>query len=70
VVFGTSLLRVHYLNDLHGRWAKLLGVRAALHPRLRLQEFLIINNITEEFIAATEKVISFSCLKYNAPIQI
>ncbi|XP_034601728.1 vacuolar protein sorting-associated protein 54, chloroplastic isoform X3 [Setaria viridis] len=40
----------------HGRWAKLLGVRAALHPRLRLQEFLIIYNITEEFIAATEKV--------------
>nr|CAB3486514.1 unnamed protein product [Digitaria exilis] len=40
----------------HGRWAKLLGVRAALHPRLRLQDFLIIYNITEEFIAATEKV--------------
>jgi len=49
----------------HGRWAKLLGVRAALHPRLRLQEFLIIYNITEEFIAATENVISFSCLKYK-----
>jgi vacuolar protein sorting-associated protein 54 len=42
----------------HGRWAKLLGVRSALHPRLRLQEFLIIYNITEEFIAATEKVTS------------
>jgi vacuolar protein sorting-associated protein 54 len=54
----------------HGHWAKLLGVRAALHPRLRLQEFLIIYNITEEFIAATENVISFSCLKYNAPMQI
>jgi len=40
----------------HGRWAKLLGVRAALHPRLRLQEFLIIYNITEEFTAATEKI--------------
>ncbi|ONM18830.1 Vacuolar protein sorting-associated protein 54 chloroplastic [Zea mays] len=40
----------------HGRWAKLLGVRSALHPRLRLQEFLIIYNITEEFIAATEKI--------------
>ncbi|KAL6650281.1 hypothetical protein ACP70R_009206 [Stipagrostis hirtigluma subsp. patula] len=40
----------------HGRWAKLLGVRAALHPKLRLQEFLIIYNITEEFIAATEKI--------------
>ncbi|XP_062225215.1 vacuolar protein sorting-associated protein 54, chloroplastic-like [Phragmites australis] len=40
----------------HGRWAKLLGVRAALHPKLRLQEFLIIYNITEEFIASTEKI--------------
>ncbi|KAJ1270328.1 hypothetical protein BS78_06G045400 [Paspalum vaginatum] len=40
----------------HGRWAKLLGVRAALHPRLRLREFLIIYNITEDFIAATEKI--------------
>jgi vacuolar protein sorting-associated protein 54 len=47
----------------HGRWAKLLGVRAALHPKLRLQEFLIIYNITEEFIAATEKVNSFSVCK-------
>ncbi|AQK42830.1 vacuolar protein sorting-associated protein 54, chloroplastic [Zea mays] len=40
----------------HGRWAKLLGVRAGLHPRLRLEEFLIIYSITEEFIAATEKI--------------
>ncbi|XP_062185218.1 vacuolar protein sorting-associated protein 54, chloroplastic-like [Phragmites australis] len=40
----------------HGRWAKLLGVRAALHPKLRLQEFLMIYNITEEFIGATEKI--------------
>uniref|UniRef100_A0A0D3FT24 Vacuolar protein sorting-associated protein 54 C-terminal domain-containing protein n=1 Tax=Oryza barthii TaxID=65489 RepID=A0A0D3FT24_9ORYZ len=40
----------------HGRWAKLLGVRAALHPKLRLQEFLIIYNVTEEFVAATEKI--------------
>ncbi|KAG8055995.1 hypothetical protein GUJ93_ZPchr0001g31285 [Zizania palustris] len=40
----------------HGRWAKLLGVRAALHPKLRLHEFLIIYNITEEFVAATEKI--------------
>nr|KAJ0193488.1 hypothetical protein LSAT_V11C800443090 [Lactuca sativa] len=28
----------------HGRWAKLLGVRALLHPRLRLQDFLQIYN--------------------------
>ncbi|XP_072984180.1 vacuolar protein sorting-associated protein 54, chloroplastic [Typha latifolia] len=40
----------------HGRWAKLLGVRALLHPKLRLQEFLSIYNITQDFIGATEKI--------------
>jgi len=40
----------------HGRWAKILGVRSPIHPRLRLQEFLNIYNITQEFITATEKV--------------
>nr|XP_016440247.1 PREDICTED: vacuolar protein sorting-associated protein 54, chloroplastic-like [Nicotiana tabacum] len=40
----------------HGRWAKVLGVRAPIHPRLRLQEFLNIYNITQEFITATEKI--------------
>ncbi|XP_042408605.1 vacuolar protein sorting-associated protein 54, chloroplastic-like [Zingiber officinale] len=40
----------------HGRWAKLLGVRALLHPKLRLQEFLRIYDITQNFIAATEKL--------------
>ncbi|CAN4080290.1 unnamed protein product [Withania somnifera] len=40
----------------HGRWAKILGVRSPLHPRLRLQEFLNIYNITQEFITATEKI--------------
>ncbi|KAK3025299.1 hypothetical protein RJ639_042693 [Escallonia herrerae] len=40
----------------HGRWAKLLGVRALLHPRLRLPEFLSIYNISQEFITATEKI--------------
>lgn len=40
----------------HGRWAKLLGVRAVLHPKLKLQEFLTIFDITQEFITATEKV--------------
>ncbi|KAI4312459.1 hypothetical protein MLD38_037266 [Melastoma candidum] len=40
----------------HGRWAKLLGVRALLHPKLRLQEFLSMYDITQEFIAATEKI--------------
>ncbi|KAG4957144.1 hypothetical protein JHK85_043524 [Glycine max] len=40
----------------HGRWAKLLGVRAILHPRLKLLEFLTIYNITQEFITATEKI--------------
>ncbi|XP_015166654.1 vacuolar protein sorting-associated protein 54, chloroplastic-like isoform X2 [Solanum tuberosum] len=40
----------------HGRWAKILGVRSPIHPRLRLQEFLNIYNITQEFITATEKI--------------
>ncbi|KEH37803.1 putative vps54-likeVacuolar protein sorting-associated protein [Medicago truncatula] len=40
----------------HGRWAKLLGVRTTLHPRLKLQEFLTVYNITHEFITATEKI--------------
>nr|KAJ0211247.1 hypothetical protein LSAT_V11C400173590 [Lactuca sativa] len=31
----------------HGRWTKLLGVRALLHPRLRLQDFLQIYNMTK-----------------------
>ncbi|TQD81003.1 hypothetical protein C1H46_033418 [Malus baccata] len=45
----------------HGRWAKLLGVRALLHPRLRLQEFLSIYNITQDFITATEKFYDQPC---------
>ncbi|XP_078442424.1 VPS54 isoform X2 [Wolffia australiana] len=40
----------------HGRWAKLLSVRALLHPRLKLQEFLSVYNITQAFIATTEKI--------------
>ncbi|KMZ64859.1 hypothetical protein ZOSMA_349G00070 [Zostera marina] len=40
----------------HGRWAKLLGVRALIHPKLRLQEFLSIYNITQDFITTTEKI--------------
>ncbi|KNA15930.1 hypothetical protein SOVF_093940 [Spinacia oleracea] len=40
----------------HGRWAKLLGVRAVLHPKLRLPEFLSIYSITQDFINATEKI--------------
>ncbi|KAF5944885.1 hypothetical protein HYC85_018962 [Camellia sinensis] len=43
-------------DSAHGRWAKLLGVRALLHPRLRFQEFLRIYNITQQFISATEKI--------------
>lgn len=43
-------------DSAHGRWAKLLGVRALLHPKLRLQEFLNIYNITQNFITATEKI--------------
>eukprot|EP00252_Welwitschia_mirabilis_P012692 TRINITY_DN28033_c0_g2_i3.p1 TRINITY_DN28033_c0_g2~~TRINITY_DN28033_c0_g2_i3.p1 ORF type:complete len:822 (+),score=166.05 TRINITY_DN28033_c0_g2_i3:30-2468(+) len=40
----------------HARWAKLLGVRALVHPKLRLQDFLSIYNISQEFLSATEKV--------------
>ncbi|MFS7889546.1 putative vacuolar protein sorting-associated protein [Helianthus anomalus] len=40
----------------HGRWAKLLGVRALLHPKLRLQDFLNIYNTSQEFVTATEKI--------------
>ncbi|KAK1368153.1 Vps54 domain-containing protein [Heracleum sosnowskyi] len=40
----------------HQRWAKLLGVRAVLHPKLRLQDFLSMHNISQEFISATEKI--------------
>ncbi|XP_019156224.1 PREDICTED: vacuolar protein sorting-associated protein 54, chloroplastic [Ipomoea nil] len=40
----------------HGRWAKILGVRSPIHPKLRLQEFLNIYNITQEFITATERI--------------
>jgi vacuolar protein sorting-associated protein 54 len=45
----------------HGRWAKLLGVRALIHPKLRLQEFVGIYEITQEFISATEKVSARIC---------
>jgi vacuolar protein sorting-associated protein 54 len=40
----------------HGRWAKLLGVRALLHPKLKLQEFMSIYDLTQEFITSTEKI--------------
>lgn len=38
------------------RWAKLLGVRALVHPKLRLQEFKSIHDITQVFMLATEKI--------------
>ena len=49
----------------HARWAKLLGVRALLHPKLKLQEFMSIYDLTQEFITATEKVFvqNFSFIK-------
>eukprot|EP00850_Spirogloea_muscicola_P016997 SM000142S00511 [mRNA] locus=s142:81828:87360:+ [translate_table: standard] len=40
----------------HGRWAKLLGVRAAVHARLALGEFVAVYGVTQEFIASTERV--------------
>ena len=49
----------------HGRWAKLLGVRALLHPRLRLLDFLHIYNMSHEFVTATEKVQSQLQVRYT-----
>lgn len=40
----------------HGRWTKLLGVRALVHPKLKLHEFVSIYDITNDFISATETV--------------
>ncbi|KAH7404590.1 hypothetical protein KP509_15G033300 [Ceratopteris richardii] len=40
----------------HERWAKLLGVRALIHPKLRLHEFRSIHDITQVFMLATEKI--------------
>ncbi|GBG93353.1 hypothetical protein CBR_g66144 [Chara braunii] len=40
----------------HGRWAKLLGVRALVHPKLRLHEFVEVYTETQQFIAETEKI--------------
>uniref|UniRef100_A0A1J3J1Z9 Vacuolar protein sorting-associated protein 54, chloroplastic n=1 Tax=Noccaea caerulescens TaxID=107243 RepID=A0A1J3J1Z9_NOCCA len=40
----------------HARWAKLLGVRAHLHPKLKLQEFMSIYDLTQDFVTASEKI--------------
>ncbi|EPS66275.1 hypothetical protein M569_08500, partial [Genlisea aurea] len=40
----------------HGRWAKIIGIRSQIHPKLRLQEFLGVFNISQEFISSTEKI--------------
>ncbi|MCD7465187.1 Vacuolar protein sorting-associated protein 54 [Datura stramonium] len=53
----------------HGRWAKILGVRSPIHPRLRLQEFLNIYNITQEFITATEKIGGRLCYSIRGTLQ-
>lgn len=42
----------------HGRWAKIVGIRSQIHPKLKLQEFLGVYNISQEFISSTEKVSS------------
>jgi hypothetical protein len=47
----------------HGRWAKLLGVRVQVHPKLKLHEFVDIYNATQNFIVATEKVGKVNCVK-------
>ncbi|CAI7742304.1 unnamed protein product, partial [Closterium sp. NIES-53] len=40
----------------HGRWAKLLGVRAQVHPKLSLSDFVDMYAVTSDFIASTERV--------------
>ncbi|XP_022885557.1 vacuolar protein sorting-associated protein 54, chloroplastic isoform X1 [Olea europaea var. sylvestris] len=40
----------------HGRWAKIVGIRSQIHPKLRLQDFLSVYNISQEFISSTEKI--------------
>ncbi|CAI5980826.1 unnamed protein product [Closterium sp. NIES-65] len=40
----------------HGRWAKLLGVRAQVHPKLSLGDFVDMYAVTSDFIASTERV--------------
>lgn len=44
----------------HARWAKLLGVRAHLHPKLKLQEFMSIYDLTQDFVTASEKVFALN----------
>ncbi|CAA2934422.1 vacuolar sorting-associated 54, chloroplastic isoform X1 [Olea europaea subsp. europaea] len=40
----------------HGRWAKIVGIRSQIHPKLRLLDFLSVYNISQEFISSTEKI--------------
>ncbi|KAL3833754.1 hypothetical protein ACJIZ3_008490 [Penstemon smallii] len=40
----------------HGRWAKIVAIRSQIHPKLRLQDFLSVYNITQEFITSTERI--------------
>ncbi|KAK4421009.1 Vacuolar protein sorting-associated protein 54, chloroplastic [Sesamum alatum] len=40
----------------HGRWAKIVGIRSQIHPKLKLHEFLSVYNISQEFISSTEKI--------------
>lgn len=49
----------------HARWAKLLAVRALLHPKLKLQEFMSIYDLTQDFVAATEKVFVLNIFSYK-----
>ncbi|PWA90788.1 hypothetical protein CTI12_AA097050 [Artemisia annua] len=52
-VFQVPLFGIIY--GAPGRFSKLLGVRDLLHPRLRLQNFSPIYNVSQEFVTATEK---------------
>ena len=66
--FRTDVLRenteavVAACDAAHHRWAKLLGVRAKTHEKLRLQEFLSVYNLTLEFMNVTEKVLLAFCV--------
>ncbi|KAL1830827.1 hypothetical protein ACET3Z_000478 [Daucus carota] len=53
----------------HAKWAKILGVRAVLHSKLRLQEFLSIHKLTQDFITATEMIGGRSAYSIRGTMQ-
>ncbi|CAI5520764.1 unnamed protein product [Closterium sp. Naga37s-1] len=51
----------------HGRWAKLLGVRAQVHPKLSLGDFVDMYAVTSDFIASTERLLLCGAWASGAP---